>query len=103
MERVVLLRLRVAARNDFATSSGERKTGIPFFYKNSTGVIEDKMRFFNDDTDLDNFRALYVNGQIYVFDEMQEPRNYNCIDWELVDKELDYEIEQAKKYNSKTQ
>ena len=99
--RVVLLKLRIAKASDFAISETEKKQNVPYFCKNSIGEIENKIRFFNDDTDTDTFRALYNCNQIYVFDETQEPRNHNCIDWELVDKELDYEIEQAKKYNSK--
>ena len=101
--RAVLIKLRIAKATDFADSDENKKQNIPYFCKNSIGVIEDKMRFFNDDTDMDTFRALYNCNQIYVFDEVQTPRNHNCIDWELVDKELDYELEQQKKYKSKTQ
>ena len=93
MERHVLLKLRVAINTDFADQFGNKKNGVAYFCKNSIGVIEQKINYFTNQTDLTTFKNLYANGQIYVIKNPHDPESiFNCIDWDLVDKELNYEL-----------
>ncbi|MBF03214.1 MAG: hypothetical protein CMP76_07955 [Flavobacterium sp.] len=95
MERHVLISLRIATKNDFFEANDERKNNIPYFYKNSKGVIETKVYYFNENTDIDTFRACYAHSQIYVFNDVTQVRaSVNCIDWDLVENELKYELNQ---------
>lgn len=103
MERYVLISLRIATKEDFFESNNERKTNIPYLYKNSLGVIEKKIYYFNENTDIDTFRACYAHSQIYVFDNPTEVRaSVNCIDWDLVEKELEYELNQLQQFKKES-
>lgn len=101
MERNVLLSLRVAMNTDFADQFGNKKLGVPYFEQNSKGVIEQKLRFFTNDTDLEHFKSLYANGQIWVIAGNEAKSIFNCIDWDLVEKELEYETELLTKIKTK--
>lgn len=94
MERNVLLTLRQANPNDFADSNGNKKQNVPYFEQNSLGFIEPQIRYFSETTDLDQFKKLYAGNQIFVMVNPHESRSiFNCIDWDLVEKELQYETE----------
>lgn len=98
MERHVLLQLRIAKNTDFSDDKGVRKQNIPYFCKNSIGVIEPKMYMFNSDTDIISFKELYACNQIYVFtNSFEVVATVNCIDWELVEKELAFELQELEK------
>lgn len=98
----VLLKLRIATANDFRTVSGLSKTGVAFFKQSSSGVIEQKIHytdadFQNNENAKQEFKDLFNCGQIYVFENPNEAKSiFNCIDWDLIDKELDHELEQFK-------
>lgn len=92
MERHVLLKLRAAKNTDFSDQFGNKKIGVPYFCKNSKGVIEQKINYFSNEMDLEIFRELYANNQIYVINDVESI--FNCIDWELVERELAYELGQ---------
>ncbi|WP_130736895.1 phosphoadenosine phosphosulfate reductase [Flavobacterium sp. J27] len=95
MERHVLISLRIATKDDFFEANDTRKINIPYFYKNSLGVIETKVYYFNENTDIDTFRSCYAHSQIYVFNDVTQVRaSVNCIDWDLVETELEYELNQ---------
>lgn len=95
MERHVLVRLKVATNLDFSDEKGNKHLNMPYFYKNSKGVIETRVYYFNENTDLKTFKRLYAKAQIYVFDNPTEVRaSVNCIDWDLVENELEYELNQ---------
>ena len=98
MERNVLLTLRVANPNDFADSYGNKRQNVPYFEQNSIGVIQPAIKYFSEITDLNQFKLLYASNQIYVMVNPSEARSvFNCIDWELIEKELEYEKETLRK------
>lgn len=68
--KIVTLNLRIATANDFKTNSGEKKAGALYFQKNSKGDIEPYPLVLNEDTELQNFKNLFNNNQIFV------PYNY---------------------------
>lgn len=95
MERHVLISLRIARKEDFFNANDTKKINIPYLYMGGNGVIGTKIYYFNEETDFDTFRACYAHSQIYVFDNPNEVRaSQNCINWDLVEKELEYELEQ---------
>lgn len=97
-----LLKLRIATADDFKNLSGDRKLGVAFFKQSCTGVIEPKINytdidFHNNANAVQEFKELFNYGQIWVFENPHEPKSlFNCIDWHLIDKELDHELEQLK-------
>lgn len=66
MERHVMMKLRIAQALDFSNQAGEKKIGTLYFQLNSEGVLERLPRYFTAETDLELFRQLYANKQIYV-------------------------------------
>lgn len=99
--RYALLKLRTAVREDFANPDGSKKIGTIFFKQSYTGAIEPTMCYFNDSTDLNEFKTLYAANQIYVFANPSSVESTtNCIDWHLIDRELDFELEQLKKLST---
>jgi hypothetical protein len=101
--RHVLLKLRVATANDFKTATGEKKIGVAFFKQSATGVIENKIcytdaDFQNNKIAIEEFKELFNCGQVWVMENNTEPISiFNCIDWHIIDKELDHELEQLEK------
>lgn len=101
--RCVTFRTRVATKQDVSDSNGQPLFGTPYFCLRSDGTFDSKMYVFDENTDLDEFKTLYAYGQIYVLaNEIENILPFNCIDWHLVDKELDYELEQLDKLNKKS-
>ena len=66
MERHVMMKLRVAVATDFADQFDAKKIGVIYFHLSSSGSIESKPNYFNEKTDMKNFKQLYANKQIYV-------------------------------------
>lgn len=98
--RHTLLKLRVAISNDFKTKSGETKVGTLFFKQSFTGEIEQNIFYLNDDCNKDEFKELFNASQIFVLDNPTKiEKVMHCIDWDLVDRELDYELAQLEKLN----
>lgn len=64
--RHVLLKLRLANKDDFADQFDQKKIGTVYFEQNSLGMIERKINYFSENTDLSSFKKLYANEQIYV-------------------------------------
>ena len=78
---------------DFSDQFLNKKIGVAYFCKNHLGIIEKKVNYFTNETDIKTFKHLYANGQIYVMQNPNVPESiFNCIDWDLVNKELDYEL-----------
>ncbi|WP_445714150.1 hypothetical protein [Flavobacterium sp.] len=101
--RCVTFRTRVATKNDVSDSNGKPLFGVNYFCLRSDGTFDSKMYVLDENTDIDEFKTLYAYGQIYVLaTEKQNVLPFNCIDWHLVDKELDYELEQLDKLNKKS-
>ena len=93
MERHVLLKLRIANNLDFSDENGNKKFGVPYFCKNSKNIIEQKINYFTAETNLLDFKKLYSNAQIYVIKNPFDCEStFNCIDWNLVNQELDFEL-----------
>lgn len=106
MERHALIKLRVATASDFANDDGSKKLGTAYFEQTSLGVIQPVVKYFSHETDLIQFKELYAYGQIYVMTTPNEVRSvFNCIDWDLVETELEKEThllnQIAKKYEIK--
>lgn len=98
MERHVLLNLRVATKEDFADEFGNKIIGVPYFEQSSTGVVQPTIKYFTENIDMQNFKELYACNQIFVMVNPNEAKStFNCIDWELVDRELDFEINKLEK------
>lgn len=92
MERHALIKLRVATPADFANDDGSKKIGTAYFEMSSLGVIQPVVKYFSHETDLAQFKELYAYGQIYVMTTPNEARSiFNCIDWNLVESELEKE------------
>lgn len=74
-ERFVIMKLRVANRDDFSDQFGNKRLGVMYFCKNKDGIIEKKPNYFKEDIDMITFKQLYANQQIYVplglFDEVE--------------------------------
>lgn len=64
--RHVLLKLRLANKDDFADALGQKKYGTAYFEENSHCTIERSIKYFTPNTDLLQFKKLYANNQIYV-------------------------------------
>lgn len=95
MERNVLLLLRPAVKTDFSTEAGEKKIGVAYFEQQIDGIITPVINYFTNETDMFRFKSLYAVGRIYVMVNPNEPRSlFNCIDWDLVERELDFEKKQ---------
>lgn len=62
----VYIELRPAVRDDFADQFDRKKIGTAYFLQNAAGVIEKKVNYFNENTDLDDFKRLYANNQVFV-------------------------------------
>lgn len=60
--------LRLATKEDFPASNGRPVfNSQPYYCLQSTGVSFDKKLYlFNENTDLNTFKELYANQQIYV-------------------------------------
>ena len=98
MKRHALLELRTAVAGDFTNSYGNKKIGAVYLVQSSTGIIETKIHYLTELTNMVEFKELYNCGQIYVFASPSEAKStFNCIDWDLIDRELDYELEQFTK------
>lgn len=67
MEQQVVLKIRIAKKTDFSDQFGNKKIGAVYFCENSKGIIEEKINYFTNDTDMLTFKQLYANNQIYVF------------------------------------
>lgn len=67
MIRHVLIKLRIATKEDFADRFGQKIIGVPYLEQNSLGVIDKTIKYFSEETDLTSFKTLYANSQIYVF------------------------------------
>jgi hypothetical protein len=71
----ITMQLRVATRDDFADLYGNKKIGVLYFQQNHDGEMCTQPFYFNESTEIQNFRQLYSTGQIYVpvriFDEVE--------------------------------
>jgi hypothetical protein len=106
MERHVLIQLRVAVVSDFANEDNSKKIGAPYFEQASSRVIQPVVKYFTNETDIDQFKNLFNAGQIYVMKTPNEVKSvFNCIDWDLVETELETETQLlnqiVKKYQKK--
>lgn len=102
MERNILLTLRPAIASDFAYENGTKKIGVAYFEQASTGVIQPTIKYFTEETNINHFKQLYAYGQIWVMDNPNKPRSiFNCIDWDLIESELNYELSKASKVHTK--
>ena len=99
--RYALVKLRTAVKEDFSNPDGSKKTGTIFFKQSYTGAIETKVHVFDHETDIIDFKNLYANNQIYVFaNPCNVESTTNCIDWDLISRELDFELEQLNKVST---
>jgi hypothetical protein len=73
--KIVVMNLRVAIREDFADLYGNKKIGVLYFQQNHDGNMCTQPFYFNENTEIHNFRQLYSTGQIFVpvriFDEVE--------------------------------
>lgn len=70
--RHVLIKLRLANKDDFSNELGQKKYGTVYFEENSNGIVERSIKYFNLNTDLLQFKKLYANNQIYVMENGNE-------------------------------
>jgi hypothetical protein len=93
MKKKAIINIRVALPLDFSDENGKKKYGTPYFEMNSLGVIQNYIKYFSTETDLNQFKQLYKYGQIYVFYNGTEINSvFNCIDWDIIDKEIEHEL-----------
>jgi hypothetical protein len=91
----VIARLKTAEKQDFSHSDGSKRLNVPYFCKGANGEMQSKMYFFSDDTDINDFKILYSNNQVFVFSDPTEPvHNFNCIDWDFILNEINNEHKQ---------
>lgn len=70
--RFVYIELRPAIKSDFADQFDRKKFGVAYFLQNSAGMIEKKVNYFTEDTDMRDFKKLYANKQVYVMSNPNE-------------------------------
>lgn len=80
MKRYVLLNLRTAVNTDFADALGNKKIGAVYFCQNSIGIIETKINYFSENTDMLTFKQLYAKGQIFVIANPSEAETTTTCD-----------------------
>lgn len=66
MERWLVLKLRVATKDDFATEIGDKKLGVLYFCKAKAGNIERRPYYLTEGTCMVTFKTLYNDKQLYV-------------------------------------
>jgi hypothetical protein len=75
METSVIMKLRVANRNDFADQVGNKKIGVLYFQQSYSGNFCTQPYYFSNETNLETFRELFATKQIWVpmgiFDEIE--------------------------------
>lgn len=81
MSTHVFLKLREAVNLDFSDNLGNKKHGVAYFCKNKIGMIEKKINYFTDTTDLQVFRDLYARKQIFV---IANPNEAVAVDVEIL-------------------
>lgn len=92
--RCVLLKLTIATAKHFTTEAGKLKYGAMYFQQSCTGAIEQKLYEITPETDITEFKKLFDAGQIYMIDnENPIASTFNCIDWDLINQQLDFELE----------
>ncbi|WP_281238139.1 hypothetical protein [Flavobacterium praedii] len=60
------MNLRVAIKEDFADEYDNKKIGVLYFQQNHDGNMCTQPFYFNENTEIHNFRQLYSTGQIFV-------------------------------------
>lgn len=65
-EKFVVMKLRVAKRDDFSDQFDQKKLGTLYFCQSREGVIENKPYYFTENTDMVTFKQLYNCNQIFV-------------------------------------
>jgi hypothetical protein len=75
MTTKVIMQLRVATREDFADLYGNKRIGVMYFQQSQAGEMCTQPFYFNENTEIHNFRQLYSTSQIFVpvriFDEVE--------------------------------
>ncbi len=64
--KIVVMNLRVAIKEDFADEYDNKKIGVLYFQQNHDGNMCTQPFYFNENTEIHNFRQLYSTGQIFV-------------------------------------
>jgi hypothetical protein len=62
----VFLEIRPAIRKDFTAIDNSKKLGTPYFCKNKDGIIEKKINYLTENTDMVTFKKKYNNNEIFV-------------------------------------
>ena len=100
----VLLELRIANADDFKTIDGKPKWNVPYFEQKMNGSIHNSIYYLTPESNFEEFKTLFETFQIWVFAKPNEAKStFNCIDWDLVNQELDYELEKLNEIVSKKQ
>lgn len=73
--RHAFLALRKAVAKDFTTVDNKPLFGAIYFCMNSKGNIENKINYLQPEIDLQTFKTLFDNGQIFVFENPNEVIN----------------------------
>ena len=98
-----LIQLRIANADDFKTEAGQPKWNAVYFIQCATGMIERKAHYLTEASDKAEFKRLFDTGQIWVFGNPDEVTSiFNCIDWDLVNRELDDEIKKLEEVLNNT-
>lgn len=67
MTAEITMKLRPAVNTDFSDLAGNKKIGAMYFQFSKLRNEFDKMPYyFNENTNIANFRELYAKGQIFV-------------------------------------
>jgi hypothetical protein len=91
----LIAKLRTGVKEDFFYSDNTKRQNIPYFCKGANGEMQSKIYFFSDDTDVIYFKMLYAYNQIFVFADPTEPTHqFNCMDWDFITQQIDYEFNQ---------
>jgi hypothetical protein len=72
MKRYVLMKLRIANKDDFFDQWDKKRLGTIYFLQSATGEICTQPYYFTEETDKDTFRELYTHNQIYVPERLFE-------------------------------
>lgn len=62
----VFLQIRPAVKEDFTSIDNTKKLNVPYFCKNKDGVIEKKINYLTENTDMVNFKTLYNDKRLFV-------------------------------------
>ncbi len=65
----ITLNIRPAVRDDFTDQWNNKRIGTAYFCKNKDGILEQRVYYFTEFTQMETFKTLYANGQVFVCEQ----------------------------------